>query len=42
MGGYIQMGFKETGWECVDCTNLTQNKDEWQACVSKVFYLQVP
>jgi hypothetical protein len=35
------MDLREIGWEFVDCINLAQNADKWQAFVNMVINLQI-
>jgi hypothetical protein len=36
------MNLKEIGWEGVDWTDLTQDRDRWRALVNTVMNLRVP
>jgi hypothetical protein len=38
----IRMDLREIGWEVVDWTHVTQDRDQWQALVNTVMNLQVP
>jgi hypothetical protein len=37
-----KMDLKEIGWDGMDCTELTQDKDQWRALVNRVMNLRVP
>ena len=38
----IKMDLQEVGWSCGDWMELAQDRDRWQALVSRVRNLQVP
>jgi len=38
----IKMDLGETGWEGVNCSHLAKHRDQWQALVNMVMYLQLP
>jgi hypothetical protein len=38
----IKMDLNEIGWDGMDWTDLTQNRDQWRALVNTVMNLRVP
>jgi hypothetical protein len=38
----IKMNLIGIGWAGMDCTDLTQDRDQWRALVNTVMNLQVP
>jgi hypothetical protein len=38
----IKMDLREIGWDGMDSTDLTQNRDQWRALVNTVMNLRVP
>jgi hypothetical protein len=38
----IKMNLREIGWDGMDWTDLTQNRDYFRAFVNTVMYLRVP
>jgi hypothetical protein len=38
----IRMNLREIGWERVDVTHVTQDRDQWRALVSTVMKLWIP
>jgi hypothetical protein len=39
--GNVKMDLKETGWESMDWTNLSQDTDNWQAVENMIMNVQV-
>jgi hypothetical protein len=38
----IKMYLIEIGWDCMDCIDLTHDRDKWRALVNTVMNLLVP
>jgi hypothetical protein len=38
----IKIDLRETGWDCMDCINLAQDRDQLRALVNTVMKLRVP
>jgi hypothetical protein len=38
----IKTDLKETEWDCMDCIDLAQDRDQWRALVNTVMNLRVP
>jgi hypothetical protein len=38
----MKMDLKEVGWEGIDCIDLAEDRDRWQAFVNAVMNLRVP
>jgi hypothetical protein len=38
----IKMDLGEIEWDCMDCSELAQDRDQWRALVNTVMELQVP
>jgi hypothetical protein len=38
----IKMDLREVGYECMDWTELAQDRDTWQALLNMVMNLRVP
>jgi hypothetical protein len=38
----IKMDLREIGWDCMDCMELAQDRDQWRDLVNTVMNLQVP
>jgi hypothetical protein len=38
----IRMDLRDVGWDGMDWTDLTQNRDPWRALVNTVMNLRVP
>jgi hypothetical protein len=36
------MYLREIGWEVVDCTQMAQDRDQWQAVANMAMNLRVP
>jgi hypothetical protein len=36
------MDLREIGWDCMDCIDLAQDRDQWRALVNTVMNLRVP
>jgi hypothetical protein len=34
--------FRETGWDGMDCTDVTQDRDQWWALVNTVLNFRIP
>jgi hypothetical protein len=38
----IKMDLKEIGWDCMDWTDLAQDREQWRALVNTEMHLRVP